>query len=286
MQKTLLIVLYLTLALGGCTYTTGPSKEYPLESEQIKAAVERMEADPKGVDRPVVVIDGWTMIGGGPTIRNQMIRLTGGTEEEIINHSYLLIFSTLESNASKIIDIVEERWPSDDPEWTTEVDVIGYSMGGVIGRVAAMPPRDEKKQRKRLKVKSLYTISAPHNGVGWWLGWIFIDEMSFKTSLYAGGYRQWLDEGISDCGYDLICYGQGNDWICGWNTAPKGWNPVRSTGTILFSHTTSYGNFRALADIAARRKKKLAWNPKTERFQNDDEANKMLRRTMYSGWKL
>ena len=171
MRNTLLIVLYATLALGGCTYTTGPSKEYPLQSDQIKASVERMEADPKGVDRPVVVIDGWTMIGGGPTIRKQMIRLTGGTEEEIINYSYLLILSTMESNASKIIDMVEERWPSDDPEWTTEVDVIGYSMGGVIGRVAAMPPKNEKKQRKRLKVKSLYTIGARTTAsVGGWGG--------------------------------------------------------------------------------------------------------------------
>jgi len=50
------------------------------------------------------------------------------------------------------------------------------------------------------------------------------------------------------------------------------------------AHTASI--LGMLADIAARRKKKLAWNPKTERFQNDDEANKMLRRTMCNGWKL
>jgi predicted dehydrogenase len=41
-----------------------------------------------------------------------------------------------------------------------------------------------------------------------------------------------------------------------------------------------------LADIAARRNQKLAWNPKTERFQNNDEANKMLQRPMHNGWHL
>ena len=41
-----------------------------------------------------------------------------------------------------------------------------------------------------------------------------------------------------------------------------------------------------LADIAARLERKLAWDPKAERFQNSDEANKMLKRTMHNGWEL
>jgi predicted dehydrogenase len=41
-----------------------------------------------------------------------------------------------------------------------------------------------------------------------------------------------------------------------------------------------------LADIAARTKKKLNWDPKTERFLNEDEANGMLTRPMHNGWSL
>ena len=41
-----------------------------------------------------------------------------------------------------------------------------------------------------------------------------------------------------------------------------------------------------LADISARLDQKLAWDPKTERFQDSDEANKMLQREMHNGFGL
>jgi len=41
-----------------------------------------------------------------------------------------------------------------------------------------------------------------------------------------------------------------------------------------------------LADVAARLEQKLAWDPKTERFQDNDEANTMLQRAMHNGWEL
>ena len=40
-----------------------------------------------------------------------------------------------------------------------------------------------------------------------------------------------------------------------------------------------------IAHIAIRRGKKLAWNPDTETFTNDDEANKMLERPSSSDWE-
>jgi predicted dehydrogenase len=41
-----------------------------------------------------------------------------------------------------------------------------------------------------------------------------------------------------------------------------------------------------VADIAARLGQKLTWDPKQERFADNEEANKMLSRPMYNGWKL
>ncbi len=40
------------------------------------------------------------------------------------------------------------------------------------------------------------------------------------------------------------------------------------------------------ADIAARLKQKLRWDPKAAHFVNNDDANKMLERPMHNGWKL
>jgi predicted dehydrogenase len=41
-----------------------------------------------------------------------------------------------------------------------------------------------------------------------------------------------------------------------------------------------------LANISIRLGRKLKWDPKAERFENDDEADKMLSRPMRSPWKL
>ena len=41
-----------------------------------------------------------------------------------------------------------------------------------------------------------------------------------------------------------------------------------------------------IADISARLQQKLRWDPQQERFEENDEANKMLRRPMHNGWKL
>ena len=47
-------------------------------------------------------------------------------------------------------------------------------------------------------------------------------------------------------------YGQGNDWIIGGNFEAAGHREIKAHGQVLLSHTTSYGNYRHLADIAAR----------------------------------
>lgn len=50
------------------------------------------------------------------------------------------------------------------------------------------------------------------------------------------------------------------------------------------AHTASY--LGMLADISARLEKKLKWDPKSERFIDNDEANSMLVRPMHNGWEL
>ncbi|MBX7256483.1 MAG: Gfo/Idh/MocA family oxidoreductase [Candidatus Hydrogenedentes bacterium] len=50
------------------------------------------------------------------------------------------------------------------------------------------------------------------------------------------------------------------------------------------AHTASYMGM--LADISARLEQKLKWDPKTERFIDNDKANSMLVRPMHNGWKL
>ena len=41
-----------------------------------------------------------------------------------------------------------------------------------------------------------------------------------------------------------------------------------------------------VSEIAIRLKRKLKWDPTTEHFQDDDEANRMLSRAMRNPWTL
>jgi len=50
------------------------------------------------------------------------------------------------------------------------------------------------------------------------------------------------------------------------------------------THVASY--LGIVADIAARLQQKLKWDPKKEKFVANNEANKMMTRPMFNGWKL
>ena len=50
------------------------------------------------------------------------------------------------------------------------------------------------------------------------------------------------------------------------------------------THVASY--LGLIADIAARRGQKLKWDPQAERFADNEEANRMLKRPMHNGWQL
>jgi len=49
------------------------------------------------------------------------------------------------------------------------------------------------------------------------------------------------------------------------------------------THKASY--LGLLTEIAGRLEQKLKWDPKREQFIGNDEANRMLHRTMHNGWK-
>jgi pimeloyl-ACP methyl ester carboxylesterase len=62
----------------------------------------------------------------------------------------------------RLLRAVEQAFPGEDLTWTTEVDVVAQSMGGLVARYAALPPPDG--QGRRLRIARLFTISTPHRG--------------------------------------------------------------------------------------------------------------------------
>jgi predicted dehydrogenase len=65
-------------------------------------------------------------------------------------------------------------------------------------------------------------------------------------------------------------------------------NCVRSrkdpVSDVEATHTASY--LGLLTEVAGRLEQKLKWDPKQEQFVGNDEANRLLRRTMHNGWTL
>jgi hypothetical protein len=244
------LALAITLPLAvGCSYLPGPSASYPASSAEVKAEWSRMVDEPTGLARPLVVIDGWLPLGGGH-IAAQMRRLTGASRDEVLVVSYGP-GARLERIAELVVRRVEERWPSESPTLTREVDVIGFSAGGIVGRIAALPA-EAPFDRKRLDVARMFTISAPHRGTIGYARWLAIDAAS-RQMRPGSALLGRLDAAQADAAYELVCYGQLHDGIVGArHTAPPGLEPIWTPGLLLLSHSKSARNRRFLADIALR----------------------------------
>lgn len=242
-------LVLLLLATGGCLYTPAPTTAFPASSAEVREAWSRLVQDPKRLERPVVVIDGWIPLGGG-TIVHALRRLTGADRDDILVITYWPGRS-FESLARTVVEQVEERWPHADSVWTREVDVVGFSAGGIVARQAAAEPEGDD-ERKRLRIARLFTISAPHRGTIC-LARALAPDAASRTMRPGSPTLARLDEALADDEYELICYGQTNDHVVGaQHAAPPGMEPYWTGGRFIASHSSSARNQRFLLDIALR----------------------------------
>jgi pimeloyl-ACP methyl ester carboxylesterase len=258
------LVLLLAL-LSGCISLPERNAGLGLTRDAAEAETARMRAAPAVLTRPVVVLNGYH---GLPTLASRVARklasTTSGERDDFLAISY-----TLETNvdeiAAEVVERVEARWPSDDPDRTVEVDVVAVSMGGLVARWAALAPemrvRDQGSDStepvtppahgKRLRIARLFTLGTPHRGS------VMAERIAFDPATHdmrgGSGLLRTLDASFPGCGYDTVCYGQTNDKLVGaTRTAPPGQEPLWSSGTLVFSHFTTSDNPLFLADIACR----------------------------------
>src|SRR5687767_9138815 len=148
------------LLLSACSAKpVNPS--FPLTYSNARDALRDMRDNPRPLTRPLVIVGGYLDPNVSPAyLKCQYNRLTH--DDRIV--TVVVGFSrTFEEARDKIIRAVDERFPSDDPNLTVEVDVIGASLGGLVARYAAAPSRDPTSTR-RLNIARLFTISSPHGG--------------------------------------------------------------------------------------------------------------------------
>jgi hypothetical protein len=127
---------------------------------EARRALKRMRDEPRALERPLLVLGGYLELGLSQAfLKRRFHRLTG--DSRIAGVSFLLC-STFDECRRKAIAAVERAFPGPDPLRTTEVDVVGVSMGGLVARYAALRP--ENADACRLCVARLFTISSPHLG--------------------------------------------------------------------------------------------------------------------------
>lgn len=243
-----MLALACILGFAGCTTMVNP--DFPTSDRAADAAWTRMKAEPRGLDRPLLVLDGWRQPDFSSWALAQTLRsLTGADKNSVLSASYMNR-SDLNVIATDVIGRVEKKWPSDDPEWTTEVDVVGFSMGGIVARTAAME-RAGAAPGKRLRIHRLYTLATPHRGAK--LAQKIALDQAARDMRPGTDFLKRLDAALPDAGYELVCYAHTNDVIVGArNTAPPGREPIWVQGTLIFSHLTTRLDRRILADIALR----------------------------------
>ena len=244
-------MLALASIIGGCAFPIQPG--FPISEHEAHLARRAMEHDHKPLERPLVVLGGYR----APyhvqvrVLTGRMVAMTSGVRADALGVAFFFDGS-IEESADWAVRKIEERWPSDDPERTVEVDVVGISMGGLVARRAwASGGRADGSTRKKLRIARLFTIGTPHRGAC--LAETLAPDKPARQMRAGSQLLTALDLADADRDYELICYARTNDEIVGARRcAPEGESPYWVHGPWLFSHLTIARDWRIAVDIARR----------------------------------
>jgi len=226
---------------------TNPS--FPLTFSDAGKAVDEMRAEPRPLSRPLVIIGGF----GDPNVSPPLFKnffQTISRDSQIITVSVCFCQSFNECR-QKVIEAVDKAWPTTDPDFTAEVDVVGACLGGLVARHAAAPS-DDPAHPRRLKISRLFSISSPHTGAT-------LARLVSLTSYHRdmrpnSAFLNKLAQHDAKATYELYPYVRLHDEIVGArHAAPPGVDPIwLPNPPLTMAHFGAMIDVRILADIARR----------------------------------
>jgi pimeloyl-ACP methyl ester carboxylesterase len=231
------------LALPGCLTThSAPNPSFPISRDEAESDFRRMAALPVRLDRPLIVISGI----GDPAISGTAIlrRIEPVVDGRVIGIDFFSE-ATFDGARQKLLREAAAQLAT-DLDHLPEVDVIAFSMGGLVARDAAIPDR----AGRRLPIARLFTICTPHEGARLAaipIGTPQSDDMT-PTSDFILRIRAARRE------YDLICYCRLDDVTVGEEfCAPEG-TPLWWVPTPIgeWAHMQAFFDPRIVVDIARR----------------------------------
>jgi len=235
------------MVVGGCSNSKQVNPSFAVTMKEATTAWSVMREHPKPFARPVIVLGGIYDPGLAAHHVAKELKEIAGDDAPVLAIGFLEAGS-FDRSAKKVIDAVHKKFPSNDPSTTVEVDVIGFSMGGVVARYAASDFY-AFKSGKRLNVRRVFTVSSPHQGA------TLADIPSFDSRVInmreGSAFLKTLNE--EQCDYKLFTYARLGDGVVGeQNAAPPGHTPWWTSKHHGLSHASAYGDKRILGDIARR----------------------------------
>lgn len=242
-----LLILSGLTGLAGCAWSPAASIE---SGDMVTQERQRLKDSPVTLSRPIVILSGYRTIGTNAWgLYRGLAPLLGAKRDDFLILAYPLR-SNIDSIAGYVVERVNERWPSDNPEKTVEVDVIGISMGGLVARTAALP-RDPASGDRRLAIKRLYTLGTPHRGAR--MAEVIAPDPAARAMKSGSDLLARLDEALDDREYELVCYARLNDMLVGaQNSSPEGMDPIWTNGFFLTSHYLITRDRLIVTDLALR----------------------------------
>ncbi len=236
----------LAAGICACSADSPTNPSFPLTVAAARAELKQMEESPRPAQRPVVIVGGYADPGIIVRQVEKRLRAVLAEDTRIVTVAPGWV-STMSEARKRLLDAVEAALPSTDPEWTTEVDVVAVSMGGLVSRYAATPGNDH---RRRLRIARLMTISTPHRGADW--AAMPTIESRVVDMRSGSAFLCTLDD-AEQC-YEVLPYCRLHDWIVGCaNAAPPGrtaWWVQNQP--FQFGHLDAHKDPRILADISRR----------------------------------
>ena len=163
MTRRVPAVALLLLAGCGTAVPNAPlNPSFPITFARADAMLARDAARPVPLRRPLVIVGGFLDPGFGPRTLARRFRACTG-DPRIIGVSIGSDDSWADCRR-RVTDAVDAAFPTADPDQTTEVDVIGASLGGLVARYAALPPTAGQRPHRRLRIARLFTLSSPLRG--------------------------------------------------------------------------------------------------------------------------
>jgi len=257
------------LLLLGCAAPRNPS--FSITQDQAEAALQQMRAAPKPLPRPVLVLSGWMDPGLAPARTADRLRAADPGAAIVTVH----FFGNISFDGCRARVFEALRAAREDPAFegidplTAEYDVVAFSMGGLIARLAAAPPppkspqlpEDEPEapadtsvedQSDRLRIARLFTISTPHRGAV--LAVVPTPSLLINAMRPGSDQLAAIDRARTPGDYAIIPYVRLRDPIVGTaQAAPRGESPWwLPTPLWELPHNQAIDDPRILADILRR----------------------------------